>query len=141
MDPSLHFAGASMFRELSRLFEAATELANHATAVSGATVVDVQTRIDTLGHDAQRANVVREAREPMVDVFNEDDHYLIVAELRGVDRANVQWQVRDGRSVVIEASSDRRIYYREIELGTAVNAQTAVASYSNGVLELRLWKQ
>ena len=137
----MHFAAPTMFRELSRLFEVATELANHATTTSGATVVDVRTRVDMLGHDRQRTNAGREAREPMVDVFNEDDHYLIVAELRGVDRADVEWHLQDGRTVTIRASSDRRTYYREIELGTAVNAQTAVASHSNGVLELRLWKQ
>ena len=130
-----------MFRELSRLFEAATELANHATAASGATVVDVRTRIGTLGHDRRRTTVVREAREPMVDVFNEADHYLIVAELRGVNGADVNWHLRDERMVVIQASSDRQTYYREIELGTAVTAPTAAASFSNGVLELRLWKQ
>jgi HSP20 family protein len=130
-----------MFRELTRLFEAAAELANHATAGNGQAVVDVRTRIGMLGHDRRRANVVREAREPMVDVFNEDDHYLIVAELRGADHADVDWHVRDQRIVVIQASSLRRTYYKEIQLATAVNAQTAVASYSNGVLELRLWKQ
>ena len=92
------------------------------------------------------AEMVRKTREvegyrPMPILFNEDDHYLIVAELRGVDRADVEWHLRDGRMVTIRASSDRRTYYREIELGTAVNTQTAVASHSNGVLELRLWKQ
>ena len=129
-----------MFRELSRLFEVATELANHATATSGATVVDVRTRIGMLGHE-RPTTVVPEAREPMVDVFNEDDHYLIVAELRGVDGRDVDWHLRDERIVVIKGSSDRRTYYREIELGTLVHAQTAVASFGNGVLELRLWKQ
>jgi HSP20 family molecular chaperone IbpA len=140
MDPSLHFAGANMFRELSRLFEVATELANHASATSGATVVDVQTRIDMLRHHGRRPAAVRDVREPMVDVFNEDDHYLLVAELRGVDRENVHWRVNDGRVVVIDAVSPPQIYYREIELGTAVDPQTAVASFDNGVLELRLWK-
>jgi HSP20 family molecular chaperone IbpA len=144
VDPSLHFVAASMFRELSRLFEVAASLANHATATSGATVVDVRTHVDVLGRDARRTNVAREPREPrepMVDVFNEGDHYVIVAEMRGVERADVEWHVRDGRTVVIAASSELRRYYREIELGTAVDVQTAVASQSNGVLELRLWKQ
>lgn len=130
-----------MFRELSRLFEVAAELANHATTTSGTTVVDVRTRIDMLGHDRGRTSVVREAREPLVDVFNEDDHYLIVAELRGADGADVDWHLRDERIVVIQASSERRTYYKELELASGVNPQTGVASFSNGVLELRLWKQ
>jgi HSP20 family molecular chaperone IbpA len=130
-----------MFRELSRLLEVATELANHAVATSGATAVDVHTRVNVLGHDRPRANVVREARDPTVDVFDEDAYYLIVAELRGVDGAAVGWHLRDERMLIIQASSDRRTYYREIELGAAVDVQTAVAAYTNGVLELRLWKQ
>ena len=137
----LALAAAAMFRELNRLFEVAAALANQAATTTSATVVDVRTRIDVLGQDRRRANVVREAREPMVDVFSEGDHYLVVAELRGADRADVDWHMRDERLLVIQASSEQRTYYKEIELATAVNTQTGVASYSNGVLELRLWKQ
>lgn len=131
---------ATMFRELSRLFEVAAGLASHATT-SAATAIDVRTRIDVLGHDRRRPTIVRETREPMVDVFNEGDHYLIVAEVRGADSANVDWHVRNERTVVIQGSSDRCAYYRELELAAPVTVQTAVASYSNGVLEVRLWKQ
>jgi HSP20 family molecular chaperone IbpA len=127
-----------MFRELSRLIEAATELAGHAAA-SGAAVVDVRTRIATLRHEARRVPV--SPRGPAVDVFNEDDHYMVVAELRGVDRASVKWHLKDERVLVIHAAGERRTYHREIELATAVNAETAIASYDNGVLELRVWKQ
>ena len=129
-----------MFRELTRLIEAATELASHATA-GRAGVVDLRTRINTLGADARRAVVTRETREPMVDVFDEDDHYVIVAELRGVARGDLTWHVRDARAVVIRETSQRRAYLREIELASAVDAQTAVSAYDNGILELRVRKQ
>jgi HSP20 family protein len=130
-----------MFRELSRLIEVATELAGQTGLAAGSAVVDVRTRIGTLRHETRRPTVVREAREPLVDIFNEEDHYHIVAELRGVDRESVQWRIDDNRTVVIQAAADRRTYYRAIELGTAVDATTAVASFDNGVLELRVWKQ
>jgi hypothetical protein len=70
-----------MFKELNRLIEVATELAGRAT-VPGSTVLHVATRVDTLRHDSRRPATSRDAREPIVDVFDEVDHYPFVAELR-----------------------------------------------------------
>ncbi len=128
-----------MFRELTRLIEVATELAGQAAA-PGPAVVHVQTRVATLRHDGGRPAASRDAREPMVDVFDEVDHYVIVAELRGTRRDDVKWQVQDHR-VVIEAVAGERTYYREVELAAAVTPHTATGSCENGILELRVWKQ
>jgi HSP20 family molecular chaperone IbpA len=135
---ALHFAGG-MFKELNRLIEVATELAGRA-AVPGSTVLHVETRVDTLRHDSRRPATSRDVREPMVDVFDEVDHYMLVAELRGVTRQEVKWHVTE-HQVVIEAAAERRRYYRELELDAAVKPHTAVGSYENGILELRVWKQ
>jgi HSP20 family molecular chaperone IbpA len=101
----------------------------------------VVARFGNVRHDAGKAPVVDETREPIADVFDEEDHYLVVAELPGVDQPAVQWSVRDGRFVVIGAESAGRKYYKEIELSGPVDDRTAVCRYANGVLELRLWKQ
>ena len=139
-----------MFRELTRLIEAATELAGHVTAAGGSSVVDVRTRVASLGRDARPASPVREVRpaasardvrEPLVDVFNEEACYVVVAELRGVEQSSVQWHVEQDRRLVIRAESGRGKYYREIEFGTPVDSRSAGASYGNGILELRLWKR
>ena len=139
-----------MFRELTRLIEAASELAGHVTAAGGSSVVDVRTRVAQLGRDARTAPSVgavraapsaRDVREPLVDVFNEEACYVVVAELRGVEQSSVQWNVEQDRLLVIRAESGRRKYYREIELGAPVDPTSAGASYGNGILELRLWKR
>jgi HSP20 family protein len=101
----------------------------------------VVARFGNLRHEAGKAPVVEEAREPITDVFDEDDHYLVVAELPGVDQPAVQWSVREGLFVVISAESSDRKYHKEIELAARVDDRTAVSRYANGVLELRLWKQ
>src|SRR5215471_6472365 len=32
---------------------------------------------------------------PVVDVFDEGDHYAVIAELPGIDRSDLEWSVRD----------------------------------------------
>jgi HSP20 family protein len=138
-----------MFRELTRLIEAASELAGQATAAGGSAIVDVQTRVAQLRREARRTTIPHDAREPArgpapdvtIDVFNEEAYYVIVAELRGVDRSSVQWHVKDDRVLVIRAESARRKYYREIQFAAPVDPRSATASFDNGILELRLWKQ
>ena len=130
-----------MFRELTRLIEAASELAAWTSVAGGSAIVDVRTRVAEMRHDARPTTVPRDAREPLVDVFNEEAYYLIVAELRGVEQSSVHWHVEEDRLVVIGGESARRKYYREIQLGVPVDPQSAGASYGNGILELRLWKR
>ena len=130
-----------MFRELTRLIEAASELAGRAAAASGSPVVRVQARVAPLGHDARPATPPRDAREPLVDVFNEEAYYVIVAELRGAEQSSVHWHLDDDRLLVIRAESARRKYYREIQLGVPVDPRSAGVSYGNGILELHLWKR
>jgi HSP20 family molecular chaperone IbpA len=139
-----------MFRELTRLIEAASELAGQATATAGkvesrTAIVDVRTHVAGIRHDVRPTmpprDAPRDAREPLVDVFNEDAYYVIVAELRGVDQSSVHWHVEDDRLLVIRGESARRTYYREIRLGVPVDPRSAGATYGNGILELHLWKR
>ena len=39
--------------------------------------------------------MVHELREPLVDVFEEEDHVLIVAEMPGIEGEDVQVEVRN----------------------------------------------
>jgi HSP20 family protein len=79
--------------------------------------------------------------EPPIDVFDEDDFYLVVAELPGVTRSDLQWNVKNDRLLVLDATAGSRRYHAEVELNAPVDVQTAKTSFENGVLELRLWKQ
>ena len=106
----------------------------------GPRVAPLRTRPATLRRNARNEAVIDETREPAVDVFDEGDHYLIVAELPGVDERAVQWTVRTDTGVLISAESDDRKYSKTLQLTEAVDADRAVSCYVNGVLELRLWK-
>jgi len=89
-------------------------------------------------HNGRKA-VVEQVREPMVDLFDEGDHVLVVAELPGVDAADVKFQVEDD-VLTLEASHGKCKYRKEVLLPSPVIVEDATPAYRNGVLELRLPK-
>jgi HSP20 family protein len=89
--------------------------------------------------DRDGSPVVEEAREPMVDVFDESDHILIVAELPGVAEKEIHFEVK-GDVLHISAAHGDRKYQKEVLLPAAVNEKGATSSYRHGVFELKLTK-
>ncbi|OPY52796.1 MAG: Small heat shock protein HSP16.5 [Methanosaeta sp. PtaU1.Bin112] len=78
-------------------------------------------------------------REPLVDVMNEKERYRIFVELPGVDKEKVKLDVAED-SVEIK-TEDEKNFYKMIHLDSAVDADSAKASYKNGVLTLELDKK
>ena len=87
--------------------------------------------------EGTRGPVVDETREPMVDVFDEGDHALVVAELPGVTASDVQFEAKDD-ILTLSASRGDRKYHKEVLLPFAVDGGGATPSLQNGVFELRL---
>jgi HSP20 family protein len=83
--------------------------------------------------------VVQEEREPMVDVFDEGDQVLVIAEIPGVDASAIELEVKED-ILVLSAGEGSRKYRKEVLLPCAVQAQTLKSSYRNGILEIRLAK-
>jgi HSP20 family protein len=99
-------------------------------------------RVEPFGNvkvDNRGTAVVEDAREPMVDVFDEEDHVAVVAELPGVDAKDVRFTVKDD-VLDLSAGSGERKYHKEVPLPGAVDVAKAQTSYHNGVFELRLPK-
>lgn len=84
--------------------------------------------------------VVNEVREPLIDVFDEEDHLLVVAELPGVDVKNIKYDLRDDVLEISGTQRDRR-YQKEILLPAVVDAARVTSSHHNGVYELKLPKK
>jgi HSP20 family protein len=78
-------------------------------------------------------------REPLVDVMNEKEMYRIFVELPGVDKDKVKLDVAED-SVEIK-TDDNKKFYKMIYLDSAIDADSAKASYKNGVLTLELDKK
>lgn len=78
--------------------------------------------------------------EPVTDIFDEGDHYVVVAELSGFDESAIRWNVT-GTTLRIDGACDHRVCHKELILPSAVKEQNITGLFNNGILELRLWKQ
>jgi len=76
--------------------------------------------------------------EPVVDVFDEEDHLLIITELPGVERKDIKVNVDDDTLTISTDVPDCR--YTEVELPCVVESKIKT-TYKNGVLKIRLMKR
>ncbi len=77
--------------------------------------------------------------EPLVDVFEEDDEIIVVADLPGVEKDEIRVRVK-GQTLTIHVDNPERPYHKEIKLPAKVVRDNATSSLRNGVLEVRLQK-
>jgi len=79
---------------------------------------------------------VQEVREPMVDVFEEDDHLLVLAELPGIGKEDVRIDVKDDVLTISAERGDKK-YRKEVLLPCSVSKEKIQVSCNNGVLEIK----
>lgn len=95
------------------------------------------------------------AQVPYVDVMDRDTEVIITADMPGVDKSDIQINVRGN---VVEISAEKKTkneeheegylrrergynrFYRAIRLPTQVDESKAHATFNNGVLEIALPK-
>jgi HSP20 family protein len=80
--------------------------------------------------------VVQEIREPVVDVFEEKDHVLVVAEMPGISAKDVHLEVKDDLLTITATRGDKK-YYKEILLPRAYPREKMKVSCNNGILEIK----
>jgi len=98
-------------------------------------------RVERFGNvrETEMGAVVEEVREPMVDVFDEGNEVVVIAEIPGVEESDIQLEVKQD-ILLLSASDGGRKYSKEVLLPCAVLAETMKSSYHNGILEIRLTK-
>jgi len=79
------------------------------------------------------------SKEPPVDVFDEETHLRVLAELPGVEEMDIKVTLKEAQ-LVISTDTPSHKYYKEITLPYAPKGQVD-KSYHNGVLELTLQKE
>ena len=82
---------------------------------------------------------VQEVREPMVDVFDEENHVLVVAEMPGIGEGDVELELKEDVLAIIAASGGHK-YRKEVLLPAAFSMQQMSHKCHNGVLEVTLAK-
>lgn len=89
--------------------------------------------------EAGKGPVVDEVREPMVDVFDEGDVLVVVAEMPGVAEEDISYEVH-GDVLTLSGETGDRKYHKEMLLPASVDGARVSRSHRNGILELKLWK-
>lgn len=94
-------------------------------------------------------------REPLIDIFEDENHVILTAEIPGVDKEDIKLNVtEDGIEIRAEKKEERKEeteksrrlertytgFYRYIELPVEVIPEKAKATYRNGILEVRIPK-
>ena len=82
---------------------------------------------------------VHEIREPMVDVFEELEHVLIIAEVPGIVQEDVQLELHDD-ILVLAAEKGEKKYRKEVLLPSSFSSDRMSFTCRNGILEIRLIK-
>ncbi len=119
-------------------------LGDKARGVYGFTVrtgVGGRPRVERFGNirTTEEGPRVAEVREPMVDVFDEEQEIIVVIELPGAAGDEIHVTVQED-ILSLETSGEHR-YAKEVLLPEPVDAASLQKAYNNGILRLRLSKK
>ena len=102
-----------------------------------------QPRVEPFGNvrrEKGKGPVVEEVREPMVDLFDEKEAVVVVAELPGINEKDITVELRDD-ILTIAAETGEQKYYKEVLLEVPITPDGLTRSYRNGILEIRICKK
>jgi HSP20 family molecular chaperone IbpA len=77
--------------------------------------------------------------EPLIDVLEEKDEVIVVAEFAGFNRENLKIHAKKEHLTLSAKTPDRK-YYKSLNLPMGVIPNSIRTAYKNGVLEIRLRK-
>ena len=79
---------------------------------------------------------VEDVREPLVDVYEEDDHVLVLAEIPGVSKKDVKLDLCGDR-LAIRAQRGEKRYQKEVALPAAFAEEKMHWECASGILKIR----
>lgn len=100
-----------------------------------------RTKVEPFGNikKTKEGPKVSETREPIVDVFDEKDSVLVIAELPGIDESTIKFTVKED-ILTLAAGSDERKYEKEILLPAKIDFESKEMKFQNGILEIKFKK-
>ena len=95
--------------------------------------------VETFGNikKGDEGAVVEEVREPLVDVFDEKETIRVIAELPGVEAADIKVELEGDILTIIAEGKDRK-YNKEVLLPARGKRESLKTAYRNGILEVTL---
>lgn len=82
---------------------------------------------------------IKEEREPLVDIIEDERVVRVVVELPGVEKTDIKLHGTED-SLEISVDTSQYKYYKEVQLPAKVRVKEATSTYKNGVLEVVLPK-
>jgi HSP20 family protein len=82
---------------------------------------------------------VVEIREPLADIFEEDDHVTIVAEMPGIGVEDLRLELKDDILTLAAEKGDKK-YSKEILLPGTFSREKMAIACNNGVVEIKCTK-
>lgn len=76
------------------------------------------------------------SREPLIEQYVDKDSLRVVCEVPGVDKEEIRLQATED-TMDVSAETPARTYNANFSLKEAVDPQSSVATYNNGILEVR----
>jgi len=100
-----------------------------------------KTKIEPFGNikKTKQGPKVAKTREPIVDLFDEKNHILIIAEVPGIDEKSIKVNLKKD-ILLLEAGSQDRKYVKEILLPAKIDFASREVNFKNGILELKFKK-
>ena len=80
---------------------------------------------------------VQEMSEPLIDVIEENDHVLVLAEMPGVADEDIHLDL-NGDILVLHAEKGSKKYHKEVVLPRSFESNAMERSCHNGILEVKL---
>ena len=83
----------------------------------------------------------KEEREPLVDIMDEENEIVVVAEIPGCVKENIELKAtKQTLTIIAHDERNARKYNTTVELPSPINENHARARYRNGILEVKLEK-
>jgi len=82
---------------------------------------------------------VDEEREPLTDIFNEENELVIIAEMPGMNEDEIKLELKED-ILEISATNKNRKYKKELLLPVKAAYENLTSKYNNGILEIRIKK-
>lgn len=83
-------------------------------------------------------------RDPMVDIYEEEGKIVVVCEVPGVTKSQIELKASPNELEILAEASEKgyrqRKYHKIIALPAEINPDVAKARYMNGILEVKLEK-
>ena len=98
-------------------------------------------RVETFGNikKTPEGPKVNEEREPITDIFDEEDEIMIIAEMPGIEDTDLKIDLKED-ILEISAVSKSRTYRKELLLPSKAVMENLTHKFTNGILEIKIKK-